>query len=232
MDSRNRYNIAIIIPALNEELAITQTIQDIPLSDAVIIVVDNGSTDNTANLARGAGAIVVSEPRKGYGYACLAGIRYLKDYIHPELVIFLDADGSDDPSILPKLIQLKARPNSPDILMGSRLDNLQAGAMATHVKIANKIFSFMINLLYRVKLTDMGPLRIMDFEVLSSLDMRDTGYGWTSELIVKALKKGYTVGEIPVVYRPRLGDSKISGSVLISLKATVWIIFHIFRNLL
>jgi len=222
-------SVAIIMPALNEELAIKKTLLEIPL-DATIVVIDNGSTDNTAEIARENGAIVLHEPRRGYGYACLAGINYLRKLQEPpNIVIFLDSDGADDPQGIKRLLKIKTSSNSPDIIMGSRLGQLDAGAMTSHSIIANKFFTRLIRIIYRVKLFDMGPLRIMDFKTLLDINMRDTGYGWTSEMIVKAIRKGYTIGEIPVPYRVRLGESKISGSVLVSLRA-MWIIIHIFRH--
>lgn len=223
-------DIAIIIPALNEELSIKTTLLDIPIP-ANIVVVDNGSTDSTAKIARDQGAVVIFEPSKGYGFACLAGINFLKKLKQPpKLIIFLDADGADDPKMIEKLVLLKKSTNSPDIIMGSRFQQMEMGAMSSHAILANKFFTKLIGIIYRVKLTDMGPLRIMDFNTLLDIDMRDTGYGWTSEMIVKALKKGYTIGEIPVPYRVRLGESKISGSFMISIRAVIWISIHIFRH--
>lgn len=229
--SSNNKNLAIIIPALNEELSIGDTLADIPLKDVTVVVVDNGSEDDTAGIARNAGAIVVHEHRRGYGYACLAGIDYLKSMEpRPDLVIFLDADGADDPNGIIDLLSAKNNPPYPDIVMGSRLDRLEKGAMSKHALLANKVFTKLINLIYRVELTDMGPFRVMDFDTLLDIDMQDTGYGWTSEMIVKAIKKNYILAEVPVIYRPRLGESKISGSIIVSLKAAIWITIHILRN--
>jgi glycosyltransferase involved in cell wall biosynthesis len=222
--------IAILIPALNEELNIRNTLLEIPLNKAKIIVVDNGSTDNTKNIAEEYGAMVISEPRKGYGFACLSGISYLrKSMDQPDYVVFLDADGADDPKNILKLLRRKTQHPHLTLVMGSRLNNLQKGAMSTHAIFANKFLTKIINLLYRVKLTDMGPLRIIDYQALINIDMRDTGYGWASEMIVKALNKGYCIGEVDVVYRPRKGVSKISGSFATSLKAAISLTLHIFR---
>lgn len=229
--SNDYQNIAVIIPTLNEELSIKSTLTDIPIEDATVVVVDNGSEDETTLIALSVGAIVVHEKRRGYGYACLAGIEYLKSMEpRPELVIFLDADGADDPGGILDLLNVKNNPPYPDIVMGSRLERLEKGAMSKHAILANKVFTKLINLIYRVKLTDMGPFRVMDFDTLLDIDMRDTGYGWTSEMIVKAIKRGYTLAEVPVIYRPRLGKSKISGSPIVSLKAAIWITIHILRN--
>ena len=224
-------NIAIIIPALDEELSIKTTLNDIPFTDANIIVVDNGSVDDTANIARDAGATVIYESRRGYGYACLAGIEFLKSMNpRPGIVVFLDADGADDPRGMIDLMKVKNLPPYPDIVMGSRLDSLERGAMSRHAVMANKVFTKLIGLIYKVKLNDMGPFRMMNFNTLLDINMQDTGYGWTSEMIVKAIKKGYSLAEVPVVYRQRLGESKISGSLIVSLKAALWITIHILRN--
>ncbi|OLS28312.1 MAG: Glycosyltransferase AglJ [Candidatus Heimdallarchaeota archaeon LC_2] len=223
--------IAILMPALNEELNIVTTLSAIPLKNPKIIVIDNGSDDNTNMLAKSTGANVVYEPRRGYGYACLAGIRYIQKLKpQPKMVIFLDADGADDPKGITKLLNTKLNPPYSNLVMGSRLDNLIGGAMSSHSIIANKVLIKIINLLYRVKLEDMGPFRVIDYQTLINLNMTDTGYGWSSEMIVKTLKMGYTITETPVIYRPRLGESKISGSVINSLKAVIWLTIHIFRH--
>lgn len=218
------------MPALNEELAIGQTIREIPLKNAEVIVIDNGSIDNTILVAKKYGAKVIFEPRRGYGYACLAGIKLLNSMISPpDLVIFLDADRSDYPKDILKLLKVKLQNNnSPDLVMGKRF--LQSGAMPPHAIIANKVFTKLIHLLYRVKLEDMGPLRIIDFQILIELDMKDTGYGWASEMIVKIIKMGYSIKEVDVGYRQRIGKSKISGSIITSLRAVIWLTFHILRH--
>ncbi|MHA2030340.1 MAG: glycosyltransferase family 2 protein [Candidatus Kariarchaeaceae archaeon] len=223
--------IAILIPALNEELNIKKTLSEIPTKNANIIVIDNGSTDQTKTIAEECGAMVISEPRKGYGFACLSGINFLQDIKNPpDLVVFLDADGADDPHNILKLLKIKLSYPHPTLVMGSRLNNLQQSAMSTHAIIANKFLTKLINLLYRVNLKDMGPLRVIDYDALININMRDTGYGWASEMIVKTLKKGYTIREVDVDYRRRKGDSKISGSFLISFKAAISLTLHIFRN--
>ncbi|MCY3413040.1 MAG: glycosyltransferase family 2 protein [Candidatus Heimdallarchaeota archaeon] len=227
--TETKNTIAIIIPALNEELAIESTLQAIPI-EATIVVVDNGSTDNTATIASKY-ATVVSEINKGYGFACLKGIDYLKTLNPPpKLVIFLDADGADDPSELMKLLEIKENIPYPDLVLGSRLDKLEMGAMAKHAIWANKVFTKIIKLLYKVKLSDMGPMRVIDYQTLLDIDMQDTGYGWTSEMIVKAIKRGYTLVEVPVTYRKRIGVSKISGSWITSLRAALWITIHIIKH--
>ena len=232
--SRNTSNqLVILIPALNEERSIAKTINQISSKYKRIIVIDNGSTDQTAQIAKMNGAEVITEKRRGYGYACLAGIRYLKKiHHHPKFVCFLDADGADDPQKIESLLIEKNKSPYANMIMGSRFKYLQPGAMQAHAIIANRVLVFLIKLLYKVKLTDMGPLRIIDFEVLNAIKMQDTGYGWSSEMIVKCLKKGYKLKELDVPYRPRIGKSKISGSLFTSLKAVIWLTIHIFRNAL
>ncbi|MCE7736875.1 MAG: glycosyltransferase family 2 protein [Candidatus Heimdallarchaeota archaeon] len=223
--------IAILMPALNEELNIVKTLSEIPLENSKVIVIDNGSDDLTNSLAKSAGAIVLYERRRGYGFACLAGMKYLQHLDpSPKVVVFLDADGADDPKGIIKLLNTKLNPPYPTMVMGSRLDNLVASAMSAHALIANKVLIKIINLLYRAKLKDMGPFRIIDYQTLIKLGMADTGYGWSSEMIVKTLKMGYTIKETSVIYRPRLGKSKISGSVVNSLKAAIWLTIHIFKH--
>lgn len=232
MDSRiEEEKIVILIPALNEELNIRKTLLEIPLKKAKVIVIDNGSIDKTKKIAEECGAIVISESHKGYGSACLTGINYLQNQNpQPSLVIFLDADGADDPRNITKLLAIKSTHPYPALVMGSRLKNLQPSAMSSHAIVANKFLIKLINILYRSKLSDMGPLRIIDYNTLIDINMKDIGYGWSSEMIVKVLKKGFLIREVDVVYRARLGESKISGSFFISLKAAIWLTIHIFRH--
>ncbi len=223
--------IAIIIPALNEELSIVNTIRAIPFGNAIVVVVDNGSTDNTHKLAKKEGVVVIKENRKGYGHACLAGINYLRSLNdRPELVFFLDADGADDPQSMELLLDMMKSDERLDMVLGSRLDRMEKGAMSKHAVLANRVFTKLINLIYKVKLTDMGPLRVLKFNRLLEIGMEDTGYGWTSEMIVKAIRKGFKIREVSVIYRARLGSSKISGSLIISLRAALWITVHILRH--
>ncbi|MHA2249184.1 MAG: glycosyltransferase family 2 protein [Candidatus Kariarchaeaceae archaeon] len=170
-------NVCILIPALNEELSIKKTLNEIPLIGAEIIVINNGSTDKTALIAKNWGATIIHEPRKGYGYACLAGINYLKSKDSPpDLVIFLDADLSDYPSDILELLNVKFQSKTkPHLVLGNRFARLEKRAMSPHAIIANKIFTKLIWLLYKVKLNDMGPMRIIEYNTLISLDMNDHG---------------------------------------------------------
>ena len=145
---------------------------EIPLENSNVIVIDNGSDDQTNLLAKSTGVIVLYEPRKGYGFACLAGIKYLQHLDPPpKLVVFLDADGADDPKGIIKLLNTKIKPPYPAMVMGSRLDDIVGSAMSAHALIANKVLIKIINLLYRVRLQDMGPFRIIDYQTLIKLKM-------------------------------------------------------------
>lgn len=221
--------VFILIPALDEERGIGLILDEIPDIDADIIVIDNGSKDKTVETAIGRGVTVIHEKRRGYGYACLAGVRYLEGKAEAgDLVVFLDADYSDFPEDMVRLIAAIKVPG-PDLVIGKRLERLQAGAMSPHAIIANKVFTSLIRLLYGVKLNDMGPMRVIRYETLLELNMQDTGYGWAAEMIVKTIKLGFAIQEVKVQYRPRIGQSKISGSLLTSLRAAIWLSFYILR---
>lgn len=203
--------VAAIIPALNEEEAIGRVLKELPRDFVrTIIVVDNGSTDHTAEMARSGGATVVSEPRRGYGRACLAGIAALPDDI--EIVLFLDADGSDYPEEARALLAPILR-DEADLVIGSRaLGRREAGALHWHQALANRAFTGLIHLLYHHRYTDLGPFRAIRRSSLEPLRMRDPNFGWTVEMQVKALQHSLRIREVPVRYRPRLGgQSKISG---------------------
>ncbi|MHA2277987.1 MAG: glycosyltransferase family 2 protein [Candidatus Kariarchaeaceae archaeon] len=221
--------IFILIPALNEERGIALILDEIPNLDAKIIVIDNGSKDKTVETAIARGATVIHEKRRGYGYGCVAGVRYLEGKADAgDLVVFLDADYSDFPEDLIQLIAA-IKVSGPDLVMGKRLENLDPGAMSPHAVIANRVFTSLIRLLYGVKLNDMGPMRVIRYETLLELNMQDTGYGWAAEMIVKTIKLGFVIQEVKVQYRPRIGQSKISGSLFTSLRAAIWLSFYILR---
>lgn len=221
--------IAVIIPALNEEKSIELVVRDIPKNlVSEIVVVDNGSTDSTAIKARTIGAKVVEEPRQGYGRACKAGIRYLET-APPSIVVFLDADYSDYPADMRHLVQPIIDDNA-DLVLGSRLkQKADDDSLELHVTAANRFFSKLINLLYGINLTDLGPFRAIRWDVLTQLNMCTETYGWSSEMIVKAAKKKFNIVEIPMKYRRRIGKSKISGSFRGSLKAALHILYNIIK---
>jgi len=209
--------IAVVIPALDEESAIGGVVGEVP-RDLVgeIIVVDNGSTDRTAEVARAAGARVIQEPMRGYGAACLAGAMAARD---ADILVFLDGDGSDDPSELPVVLRpiLDGR---ADLVIGSRIaGRVEEGALAPHQRFGNRLVTCLLRLLYGVTLSDLGSFRAVPEDVLRDLGMEHKTYGWPVEMIVKAAKKGYRVAEAPVSCRKRTGRSKVAGTVRGSLLA-------------
>lgn len=204
--------VAAIIPALNEEEALPIVLRELPRDlVSTVIVVDNGSTDGTAQVALSLDATVISEPRRGYGRACLAGIAALPP--ETEIVLFLDADASDYPEEALLLIDPITR-GEADLVIGSRaLGRREAGALRWHQKLANRTFTGLIRLLYGHRYSDLGPFRAIRRTSLDLLKMKDTNFGWTVEMQVKALQRGLRVKEIPVRYRKRMGGkSKISGN--------------------
>lgn len=224
--------VLVIIPALNEEASIAKVIQSIPesLRDC-IIVVDNGSTDSTAQIASSNGAQIVLEQRKGYGSACLGGIREAIKR-KADVIVFIDADSSDDPNDILRLLNEMELYNL-DLVIGSRTAGLaEPGALPLHARIGNIFATWMLYLRYGYRFTDLGPLRAIRTEKLKSLNMSDLTFGWTVEMQAKALKLGLKVGEIPVHYRPRIGRSKISGTFVGSVLAGTKILKVVFAHCL
>ena len=221
--------IAVIIPALDEEEAIGRVIAEIPPPASEIIVVDNGSRDRTAEVARRAGARVVSEPRRGYGQACLAGIAAAPD---ADVYVFLDGDRSDHPEQLPEVVApiLSGR---ADLVIGSRaLGRRAPGAHPWHAVVGTRVCVALMNRLLGTRATDLGPFRAITASGLRLLGMRDRSFGWTVEMQVQAARHGLRVVEVPVDYRPRIGRSKVSGTVGGSLKAGARILGIIARHAL
>lgn len=220
--------VSVIIPALNEEQTIGQVIRAIP-KDQVheILVADNGSSDRTAEVARQAGARVVSAPRRGYGSACLAGIAAMDN---PEVVVFLDGDFSDDPTDLPRLLAPIER-GEAELVIGSRvLGNPEPGALQPQQRFGNALATRLIRLLFGARFTDLGPFRAITRQALERLEMGDPNYGWTVEMQVKAARFGVRFMEVPVHYRKRGGGkSKVSGTLWGSLSAGRKILLTIFR---
>ena len=209
--------ITVIIPALNEEEAIGTVVREVPRDIAgEIVVVDNGSTDRTAEVAQAAGARVIREPMRGYGAACLAGAMAAN---HTDILVFLDGDRSDDPREMPVVLEPLLNGHA-DLVIGSRTTGLtEEGALTSHQRFGNRLVTWMVRLLYGVTLTDIGPFRAIRAPVLRDLGMEHKTYGWPVEMIVKAAKKGYRVVNVPVSCRKRIGVSKVAGTMKGSLLA-------------
>ncbi len=210
--------VAVIIPALNEAGNIGRLVEAIPRDDAAlqrIIVVDNGSTDRTADEARRAGALVIGEPRRGYGYACAAGVAAVEaGDPHTDVIVFLDGDGSFNPAELPHLLAPLVE-NRADLVLGTRAaGGLEPGAMPYHQWFGNRLVSGLIRLLYGIQVTDLGPYRAIRRDLLHALRMREMTFGWPTEMMVKAARRHARIVEVPVHYRRRWsGRSKVSGTL-------------------
>lgn len=233
MEHNGAQIIDVIIPAFNEENAVSRVIRDIPKEIVRnIIVCNNNSSDATGEQALNAGAIVVDEPRQGYGAACLKAIQYVKsDTVRPDILVFIDADYSDYPEELDKLVQPLLDKNY-DLVIGSRaLGTVERNAMTFPQRFGNRLATALIYLLYNVRFTDLGPFRAISFDALEQLNMEDRTYGWTVEMQVKAAKQGLKCLEVPVNYRKRIGHSKISGTVKGTVLAGYKILWTIFKLL-
>lgn len=221
--------ICVVIPAADEERAIALVLREIPPVVAEIIVVDNGSRDRTAEAARAAGARVVFEPRRGYGQACLAGIAAAPD---ADILVFLDADHSDFPAQLPDVLA-PVLAGEADLVIGSRVLGRRApGAQPWHAVLGTRLCVALMNLFIGTRATDLGPFRAIAASALRRLEMRDRTFGWTVEMQVKAARQGLRVREVPVDYRPRLGRSKVSGTLSGSVLAGAKILGTIARHAL
>jgi glycosyltransferase involved in cell wall biosynthesis len=224
--------IDVVIPALDEEAALARVLAALPRAMLRrVVVVDNGSTDRTAAVASGAGAEVVREPRRGYGSACLAGLRALeRGTPQPDVVVFLDGDYSDHPEELPRVVEPIAN-GTADLVVGSRvLGRREAGALLPQARVGNWIASRLLRLLYGVRVSDLGPFRAVRFTSLCELAPSDPDYGFTAEVQVKALRAGLRYAEVPVSYRRRIGRSKITGTLVGSVRAGYKILSTILRH--
>jgi len=212
--------ISVVIPAFNEEQAIGEVVRAVP-ADRVheVIVVDNGSTDDTAAQASSAGARVVFESRPGYGSACLAGAKATTE---ADILVFLDGDRSDDPRQL-ETVAAQVLDNRADLVIGSRIKgNLEKGAMPLHGRLGNHFIVSLLRLLYGVKITDVGSFRAIKSQTLFDLKMEQMTYGWPVEMVVKASRKGLRIQSVPVNYRRRIGKSKVTGTMRGSILATYY----------
>jgi glycosyltransferase involved in cell wall biosynthesis len=218
--------VSVIIPTHNEAQAIERVLADLP-SDLTteVIVVDSDSNDGTPEIAARMGARVVQEPRRGYGRACLTGLATANS---PDVVAFLDGDYSDRPSELPILLApiIEGR---ADITLGSRLQGRHSGALPWHQVFGNRLAATLIRLLYGLDISDLGPFRAGRANVLRALALEETTYGWAVEMILKGALAGFRVVEVPVSYYPRIGKSKISGTLKGTLGAGWFILSLIVR---
>ncbi len=219
-----RVRVAVVIPALNEEESIGKVVRAIPRHAAMdILVVDNGSTDGTADVARQAGATVLVEPRRGYGAACLRGIAHARS-LGASVVAFLDGDFSDFPEELPALIRPICE-EKRDLVIGSRMAGVrEPGSLLPQAILGNWLATSLIMLFWGYRFTDLGPFRAVTMQALDRLDMRSLTYGWTVEMQVKAAQFRFRCAEVPVRYRKRIGQSKVTGTVAGTLKASVIIL--------
>ena len=226
--------IKVIIPAYNEEKAIAKVIAEIPSNVDEIIVVSNNSTDKTEQVAKNAGATVLSENRKGYGFACLKGMEYIsKLEVKPDIIVFLDGDYSDYPQELTKLIEPIINQNI-DFVIGARVASLrESGSMTPQQVFGNWLATFLMKVFFGAKFTDLGPFRAIKYDKLLQLRMEDKTYGWTVEMQLKVLKQKMTYVEIPVRYKNRIGVSKVSGTVkgtiMAGIKIIGWIVKYTFK---
>jgi glycosyltransferase involved in cell wall biosynthesis len=222
--------VAIVIPALNEEAAIHQLLAELPQDFAQwVIVVDNGSTDATATVAQKSGAIVTTEPMRGYGRACLKGFKTACS-LGAEIVIFMDGDGSDDPTDLPMMLRPISEGRA-DFVIGSRVSELaERGAVPVQARLGNWLVSRMIRLLYGVRLHDIGSFRVIRRSLLETIDMREMTFGWPVEMLVKATRAHYRILELPIHYRHRShGHSKVASTISGSIKAAYCMLSTTFR---
>lgn len=234
MNKQTASSIFVIIPAFNEQSAICNVLSEIPdplVSE--VIVVNNGSTDDTSAQASACGATVLDESKKGYGNACLRGIAYLQHkQIQPmDIVVFIDADYSDYPAEMVNLVKPIQR-DVADLVIGSRaLGQRERGAMTTQQIFGNWLATTLLRWFYKVQFTDLGPFRAIRWDGLIKINMQDKTFGWTVEMQLKAAKAGLRCLEVPVNYRKRIGQSKVSGTVRGTLMAGYKILWTIFKYL-
>ena len=219
--------VSVIIPTRNEALSIGRVLGDLP-ADLVteVIVVDSNSTDDTREIAARRGARVIPEPRRGYGRACLTGLSAASS---PDVIVFLDGDYSDRPAELPLLLAPLAEGRA-DITLGSRLAGARAkGALPWHAAFGNRLAAYLISKLFGQRITDLGPFRAARADVLRALALEELTYGWAVEIILKGAVQRFRIVEVPVSYHPRIGKSKISGTVKGTLGAAWFILSRIVR---
>lgn len=213
---RHGQTIAVVIPTLNEEQAIARVLKDIPDWVDIKIVADNGSEDQTRHIAHQAGAVVVVEHDRGYGAACQKGLTAAQD---SDIIVFLDGDYSDHPQDMHRLVD-PISGGDADLVIGSRVEaSRETGALTSHQRFGNWLACTLIRHLFGVTYTDLGPFRAIRRDALATLNMQDRAYGWTVEMQIRAARAGLRSREVAVRYRPRIGASKISGTVRGSVSA-------------
>ncbi len=223
--------IDVVIPAFNEEKSIGKVVGEIPQGLVrEVIVCNNASTDDTANVAKNAGATVLLAAKKGYGYACLVGLAHIaKNEIAPDIVVFIDGDYSDYPAEMVDLVNPIIE-RDVELVIGSRaLGDLQAGSMTPQQIFGNWLATNLIKLFYKYTFTDLGPFRAVKYSSLLEIDMQDEDFGWTVEMQVKAAKLKMKCEEVAVNYRKRIGVSKVSGTVKGTILAGHKILWTIFK---
>lgn len=207
----DRVRVSVVIPTHNEAQSIGRVLADLPVELVTeVLVVDSNSTDGTCEIASGLGARVLHEPRRGYGRACLTGLAAAQD---PDIVVFLDGDYSDRPQELPLLLA-PIIDGQADITLGSRLGKQSLrGALPWHQRLGNRLAALLVRLLYGLRISDLGPFRAGRADVLRRLELQENTYGWAVEMILKGTLAGFRLTEVPVSYYPRIGKSKISGTL-------------------
>ena len=207
--------VAIVIPALNEQDALPHVLGDIQAAlEAEVVVVDNRSTDQTAEVARNGGATVLYEPQRGYGAACLRGINYLAEGdAPPDVLVILDGDHADDPSVLPADFVEPILRDEVDLVLSTRREQAEPGSMSAVQLWGNTLQTTLLRARFGLQLTDMGPMRAIRFSTLLELAMEDRTWGWNVEMACKAARNNLRIREVPVSYRNRIGESKISGTM-------------------
>jgi glycosyltransferase involved in cell wall biosynthesis len=220
MNPSEKLRIAVVIPTYNEVRAIGEVVRGATRNRVKeVIVVDNGSTDGTAQEAAAAGARVIHEPRKGYGSACRAGMQAAHK---SDLIVFLDGDRSDDPAQLERIVDPVIQDRA-DLVIGSRIGgSLEKGSMPLHAQLGNRIIVLLLRLLYGVRITDIGSFRAIRTGNLFELNMEQMTYGWPVEMVVKAARRKYRIQSVPIRYRKRIGISKVTGSLRGSVMAAYY----------
>lgn len=232
MTDRSLSRVAVFMPALNEEEALPRILAVMPDWVSIVVVGDNGSTDRTARVAAAGGAHVVQEVERGYGAACLAGIRYLAARVpRPDILVFMDADGSDDPGDLERLVRPIVDGHAEMVLGVRGGVGGDVGTILPHARLGNRMVLGLVSLFFRQSFADLPPLRAVRFSSLLDLDMDDRNWGWTLQMQIRAGRAGLRIQETEVTHRRRTeGRSKISGSLIMSIRVGAKMFYTIARE--